>query len=433
MERKILSKLLEWKNSSQRKPLILQGARQVGKTWIMKEFGRRYFESFAYFNFDEDKDLHELFKVNKSAERLIERLSLICGQEIKPEKTLIIFDEIQECSEALNSLKYFNENAKDYCILCAGSLLGTLLAQPQSYPVGQVNKLNIYPLDFEEFLQATDPILFKVYDSIDSKITAKLEAIFATKFKEAYQNYLIVGGLPECVSAWISYKDPKLVDSIQEELVSLYENDFGKHNGKVNSGRILMVFRNIVSQLSKENKKFIYGKVQEGARAREFEEAVEWLVSAGMINKVYLSSNNVYPLKPYDDLNAFKLYMFDTGLLKHMAGIDNASIVLDKDFPFKGALTENFVLQQIRDIFDIEPRYFTFGGRYEIDYLVQKSTDIYPIEVKSGENINSPSFKAYREKYKPSKAIRYSLLNYKVDDEVVNVPLYLICKTKTLI
>jgi len=308
MERFVFEKLTEWKNSKDRKPLILQGARQVGKTWIMKEFGKRFFDNYVYFNFDEDNDLKELFKVNKSAERLIERLSLVCGEDIKPEKTLIIFDEIQECSDALNSLKYFNENAKEYCIISAGSLLGTLLAQPKSYPVGQVNKLNIYPLSFEEFLKATDETLYKCYQTIAAKDGTFLESIFTTKFKEAYQNYLIVGGLPECVDSWIKYKDPKKVSEIQDELVTLYENDFGKHNGKVNSGRILMVFRNIVPQLSKENKKFIYGKVQEGARARDFEEAIEWLVSAGMINRVYQSSTPQYPLKGYDELNAFKLY-----------------------------------------------------------------------------------------------------------------------------
>lgn len=432
MERFVFKKLTEWKNSKDRKPLILQGARQVGKTWIMKEFGKRFFDNYVYFNFDEDNDLKELFKVNKSAERLIERLSLVCGQDIKPEKTLIIFDEIQECSDALNSLKYFNENAKEYCVISAGSLLGTLLAQPKSYPVGQVNKLNIYPLNFEEFLKATDETLYKCYQTIAAKDGTFLESIFTTKFKEAYQNYLIVGGLPECVESWIKYKDAKKVAEIQDELVTLYENDFGKHNGKVNSGRILMVFRNIVPQLSKENKKFIYGKVQEGARARDFEEAIEWLVSAGMINRVYQSSNPQHPLKVYDELNAFKLYLFDTGLLKHMAGIDNASIVLEKDFQFKGALTENFVLQQIKETFDVEPRYFTFG-RYETDFVVQDGSEIYPIEVKSNTSVNSPSLKAYREKYQPIKAIRYSMLNYKDDDNLINIPLYLVGKTKDLI
>lgn len=432
MDRFVFEKLIEWKNSNERKPLILQGARQVGKTWIMKEFGKRCFDNYVYFNFDEDNDLKELFKVNKSAERLIERLSLVCGEQIKPEKTLVIFDEIQECSDALNSLKYFNENAKEYCIISAGSLLGTLLAKPKSYPVGQVNKMNIYPLSFEEFLKATNAYLYECYQTLSVDNAANLESVFVTKFKEVYQNYLIVGGMPECVDAWIKYKDPKGISEIQDELVTLYENDFGKHNGKVNSGRILMVFRNIVSQLSKENKKFIYGKVQEGARARDFEEAIEWLVSAGMINRVYQSSSPRYPLKAYDELNAFKLYLFDTGLLKHMAGIDNSSIVLEKDFQFKGALTENFVLQQINEVFDVKPRYFTFG-RYETDFVIQDQSQIFPIEIKSNTSVNSPSLKAYREKYMPIKAIRYSMLNYKKEDDLINIPLYLAGKTKELI
>lgn len=432
MERFVIDKLVEWKNSEDRKPLILQGARQVGKTWIMKEFGAKHFENYVYFNFDENNDLKELFRVNKSAERLIERLGLISGQAIKPEKTLIIFDEIQECSDALNSLKYFNENAKEYCVITAGSLLGTLLAEPKSYPVGQVNKINIYPLSFEEFLKATDSVLYKVYEGITKENVNKLESIFISKFKEVYQNYLIVGGMPECVDAWIRFSDVGKVEQIQSDLIAFYENDFGKHCTKVNCGKILMVFRNIVPQLAKENKKFVYGKVQQGARARDFKDAIEWLVSAGMVNKVCLSASPLYPLKAYDELNAFKLYLFDTGLLKQMAGIENASIVLDKDFQFKGVLTENFVLQQIKGAFAVEPRYHTFG-RYEIDFLIQYESQIYPIEVKAGNVVNSPSLKAYREKFNPNKAIRFSMLDYKNDNNLINIPLYLVGKTKELI
>ena len=432
MERFILKQLQEWKNSPDRKPLVLQGARQVGKTWIMKEFGKQSFDNYVYFNFDENVELKQLFSVNKSAKRIIERLSLISGEEIFPNKTLIIFDEIQECSDALNSLKYFNENAKEYCVICAGSLLGTLLAKPKSYPVGQVDIINIYPLSFEEFLNATDKKLYDFYKTLTKNECENVESIFLTKFKEIYQNYLMIGGMPECVTSWIKYKDTKKVAQIQKNLIEIYENDFGKHNGKVNSGRILMVFRNIVSQLAKENKKFIYGKVEKGARAREFEEAVEWLVSAGMLIRVYRSTNATHPLKAYDDLNAFKLYLFDTGLLKCMAGVDNASIVLDKDFQFKGALTENFVAQQTQKLFDVEPRYYTFG-RYEIDFVVQDGFNVYPIEVKSNVSTNSPSLRAYKEKFDPKKTIRYSLNGYHNDNYLINIPLYFVGKTKELI
>ena len=430
MDRFILNKLIEWKSSLNRKPLILQGARQVGKTWIMKEFGKKYFDNYVYFNFDENNDLKDLFKMNKSASRLIERLSLTAEEKIYPGKTLIIFDEIQECFDALNSLKYFNENAKDYCIICAGSLLGTLLAGPKSYPVGQVNKMYIYPLNFEEFLNATDNNLYMYYKTINKE--TNIEAIFHLKLKEAYQNYLIIGGMPECVNSWIKYNDPSKIFQIQDELITLYENDFTKHNSKINSSKLLMVFRNIVPQLAKENKKYIYGKVKEGARARDFEEAIEWLVSAGLINRVYQSSVPRYPLKGYDELNAFKLYLFDTGLLKHMAGINNDSIVLEKDFQFKGALTENYILSQIKSMFDIEPRYYTFD-RYEIDFLVQNKDEIIPIEVKSNVSVNSTSLKKYIEKYQPIKSIRYSMLNYKEEENLINIPLYLATKTKELL
>ena len=430
MDRFILNKLIEWKSSLNRKPLILQGARQVGKTWIMKEFGKKYFDNYVYFNFDENNDLKDLFKMNKSASRLIERLSLTAEEKIYPGKTLIIFDEIQECFDALNSLKYFNENAKDYCIICAGSLLGTLLAVPKSYPVGQVNKMYIYPLNFEEFLNATNNNLYMYYKTINKE--TNIETIFHLKLKEAYQNYLIIGGMPECVNSWIKCNDPSKIFQIQDELITLYENDFTKHNSKINSSKLLMVFRNIVPQLAKENKKYIYGKVKEGARARDFEEAIEWLVSAGLINRVYQSSVPRYPLKGYDELNAFKLYLFDTGLLKHMAGINNDSIVLEKDFQFKGALTENYILSQIKSMFDIEPRYYTFD-RYEIDFLVQNKDEIIPIEVKSNVSVNSTSLKKYIEKYQPIKSIRYSMLNYKEEEKLINIPLYLATKTKELL
>lgn len=431
MQRFIIEKLNKWKNLKNRKPLILKGARQVGKTWIMKEFGKNNFKNYVYFNFDENLDLQQLFETNKSALRLIERLSLISGIKIEPNKTLIIFDEIQECSEALNSLKYFCEDASEYAVICAGSLLGTKLSEPKSYPVGKVDILNVYPLDFEEFLLATDEKLFEVYKTFNKQNIP--ESIFNSKLKEVYQNYLIIGGLPECVNSWIKEKDPKRIDEIQDSLIELYENDITKHSNKVNAGRILMIYRNIVPQLSKETKKFIYSKIEKGARAREFEEAIEWVVSAGLINRVYLSSNNIYPLKAYDELNAFKLYFFDTGLLRRMAGVSNESILFNKEFAFKGAITENYVLQQIKGLFDIEPNYFTFDGRYEIDFLAQINDEIVPIEVKSGSDVESVSLKNYIKRYSPKYSIRYSALNYMNNDNIKNIPLYLIRKTKDLI
>ena len=306
--------------------MVMRGARQVGKTWLMKEFGHSCYESYVYFNFDEEDELRSIFEANKNPNRIIELLSMIAGAKILPEKTLVIFDEIQECPEALNTLKYFKEKANDYHVIAAGSLLGTLLAKPKSYPVGMVNLLDIYPLTFDEFLAATDEALFAYYETIQKE--QHIEEIFHNRLLEAYNNYLIIGGMPECVSSWVKYKDPAKVSQIQRELLEIYENDFSKHNGKVNSGRILMVFRSIVAQLAKPNEKFMYGAVREGGRARDFEEAIEWLVSAGMLNRVYNVSKMEHPLSAFDKLDQFKLFVFDTGLLKHMAGIDNSAILL---------------------------------------------------------------------------------------------------------
>ena len=341
MKRNAIQKLVAWKSSEDRKPMVLKGARQVGKTWLMKELGQNYYDSYVYFNFDEEDELKSIFEINKNPQRIIELLSLIAGERILPEKTLIIFDEIQECPEALNTLKYFKEKANEYHVIAAGSLLGTLLAQPKSYPVGMVNLLDIYPLAFDEFLEATDESLYAYYSSIQKE--QPIEGIFHNRLLEAYNYYLIIGGMPECVSSWIAHKDPAKISQIQKELIEVYENDFSKHNGKVNSGRILMVFRSIVAQLAKPNEKFMYGAVREGGRARDFEEAIEWLVSAGMLNRVYNVSKMEHPLAAFDKLDQFKLFVFDTGLLKHMAGIDNSAILLKTDYQFKGPLTENYV------------------------------------------------------------------------------------------
>ena len=281
----------------------------------MKEFGQSFYESYVYFNFDEEDELRSIFEVNKNPQRIIELLSLIAGEKILPGKTLVIFDEVQECPEALNALKYFKEKANGYHIVAAGSLPGTLLAQPKSYPVGMVNLLNLYPLYFDEFLEAIDPALFAYYESIQKNQI--IEELFHNRLLEAYNSYLIIGGMPECVSSWGNHKDPAAISQIQRELVEIYENDFSKHNGKVNSGRILMVFRSIVSQLAKSNEKFIYGAVRQGGRARNFEEAIEWLVSAGMLNRIYNVSKMEHPLSAFDKLDQFKLFLFDTGLLKH--------------------------------------------------------------------------------------------------------------------
>ena len=293
-----------------------------------------------------------------------------------------------------------------------------------------VNLLDIYPLTFDEFLEATEPSLYAFYISIQKE--QEIEEIFHNRLLETYHNYLIIGGMPECVDSWIKYKDPAKISRIQHELVEVYENDFSKHNGKVNSGRILMVFRSIVAQLAKPNEKFMYGAVREGARARDFEEAIEWLVSAGMLNRVYNVSRMEHPLSAFDRLDHFKLFLFDTGLLKHMAGIDNGAILLKNDYQFKGPLTENFVLQQLRGQFEVEPRYYS-DKNSEIDFVVQYGTEIIPIEVKGGEDKSAPSFKRYIAEHKPEYAIRFSKRGYRKDGYISNIPLYLVRRTKELL
>lgn len=430
MKRSALEALKIWKQDPERKPLVLKGARQVGKTWLMKEFGKECYKSYVYFNFDEEEELKSIFTANKNPQRILELLSLIAGEKILPEETLILFDEIQECPEALNALKYFKEKAGEYHVIAAGSLLGTLLAQPKSYPVGMVNLLELHPLTFDEFLNAADETLYRYYESIQKE--QRIEEIFHNRLLEAYSYYLIIGGMPECVASWIKYKDPARVLQIQRELIEVYENDFSKHNGKVNSGRILMVFRSIASQLAKPNEKFMYGAVREGGRARDFEEAIEWLVSAGMLNRVYNVSKPEHPLAAFDRLDCFKLFLFDTGLLKCMAGVDNSAILLKTDYQFKGPLTENYVLQQLLGQFEAVPRYFA-DKNGEIDFLLQHGTDIVPIEVKGGEKKAAPSFKRYISLYHPKQAVRFSRMAYLKNGEITNIPLYLAGKIEKLL
>ena len=430
MKRNAIEALLKWKNDEERKPMVLKGARQVGKTWLMKEFGRSHYDNYVYFNFDEEDELQSIFATNKNPKRIIELLSLVAGEKILPGTTLVIFDEIQECPSALNALKYFKEKANEYHVIAAGSLLGTLLAQPKSYPVGMVNLLDIHPLTFDEFLDATDEALYAYYQSRTKGQT--FEDIFHNRLMEAYNNYLIIGGMPECVASWVKHKDPARITQIQKELVQIYENDFSKHNGKVNSGRILQVFRSIVTQLAKPNEKFMYGAVREGGRARDFEEAIEWLVSAGMLNRVYNLSKLEHPLSAFRKMDQFKLFVFDTGLLKYMAGIDNSAILLKTDYQFKGPLTENYVLQQLIGQFDVDPHYYSDRSG-EIDFVLQNGTEVIPVEAKSGEDKSAPTFKKYVNERLPENAVRFSKRGYRKDGYITNMPLYLARRMKDLL
>ena len=429
MYRKALQKMIDWKQSSHRKPLVLRGARQVGKTWLMKEFGSQCYEKTFYFSFDKEEDLKTIFTSNKDPVRIVDLLGTIRTDKILPEKHLIIFDEVQECSEALNSLKYFNEEANEYHIIAAGSLLGTLLAEPKSYPVGKVNLMDIYPMDFDEFLNAAEPSLYKYLKETNPEEILKIQH---EKLIEQYRNYLIVGGMPDCVYSWITEKNSGLVLQIQNDLIALYENDISKYNGKVNAGRILMVMRSIVNQLAKENEKFIYGCVKQGARAREFEEAIEWLVSAGLVIRIYDVTKPEHPLKAFEDFSSFKLFYFDVGLAKCAAGVSNEAIILNSDFQFKGPLTENYCVQQLRDTFDCLPHYYSPVQNYEVDLILQNGPQIIPVECKGGENVISASFKRFRRENNPEIAIRFSTLPYKKQDDMVNVPLYMTGKLKSI-
>ena len=432
MYRKAIEKLMAWKTGPRRKPLVLRGARQVGKTWLMKEFATREYEDSLYISFDKDADAAKIFNDTKDPRLILERLALIRGKAVLPARTLIILDEIQECPSALGSLKYFNEEANEYHIITAGSLLGTYLAAPTSYPVGKVNLLHIYPMSFEEYLAAADSGMYQYYSGVKSG--KDYISAFHERMTEHYRKYLIIGGMPECVESWMDRADPQEIKVIQGEIISLYENDFTKHSGKVNSGRILQVFRSIVPQLAKgNNEKFIYAAIAKSARAKDFEDAIEWLLSSGIVYRILNISRPQYPLRAYEILNYFKLFLLDVGLLKHLAQLSNKSIMLSEAFPFKGQLAENYVLEQLIPLFDYSPNFYAYAQNREIDFILQYGETILPIEVKSGENIPAVSFKRYIEKYKPEIAVRFSTKEYLHNSAIINIPLYFAGKMLELI
>ena len=424
MYRKVFEELIAWKDSPRRKPLVIKGTRQVGKTWLMLELAKTAYNDFVYVSFDSDSNAVELFNETKDPKLIIERLSFLYNKVILPEETLIILDEIQECPSALGCLKYFNEQANQYHIITAGSLLGTYLANPTSYPVGKVNLIDVYPLTFEEFLAAIDNGMYLYFSSIMSG--KDYVSAFHSKMIEQYKRYLIIGGMPEAVQSWINNADPREIETIQGEIIRLYENDFTKHNVNISSGRILQVFRSIVPQLAKvNNEKFMYSVVANSARAKDFEDAIEWLVSSGIVYRVHNISKAEYPLKAYEILNYFKLFMFDVGLLKHMAGLTNNSIMNYDNFQFKGQLVENYALEQLIPIFDNKPNFYAYAQQREIDYIVQIDEYIVPIEVKSGGDRSAVSFKSYIDKYNPDIAVRLSIREYIKNGAITNIPLYL--------
>lgn len=425
MKRFIMKQLVDWKNSLDRKPLILKGARQVGKTYILKEFGENNYENVAYFNFDHDDGLKELFSNTKNPIRIIEQLSIANGKKISPGTTLIIFDEIQECPNALNSLKYFCEEANEYHVACAGSLLGIRLSKT-SFPVGKVEFLNLYPMSFSEFLIADGYENLVEYMKGISKIE-KIPSIFESQLIEKLKIYYIVGGMPEVVYSWINEKDIERVNKIQENILLSYEEDFSKHIDAAEANKVSLIWNGIPSQLARENKKFVYQVVKDGARAREYESALNWLNDANLICKCYSVTKCAFPLKAYTDLSSFKIYMNDVGLLRKMANLDS-SIILDgnKLFEeFKGAFTENYVANTLNYLFDSAPYYYTFD-RNEIDFVLQIKNEIIPIEVKSDKSTNNSSLTKYNLKNINNYSYRFSLNNLTKDEKIINIPLYLI-------
>ena len=437
MKRLIMSKLLAWKNSPYRKPLILKGVRQVGKTWILKEFGKLYYKNIAYFNFDENREYKQFFEATKNVERILQNLMLASGQKIEPENTLIIFDEVQDCPEVINSMKYFCENAPQYHVACAGSLLGITLAKPSSFPVGKVNFMQIHPMTFTEFLLANgDENLAKYIEQID-----KIEPIPDAFFNPLYEKlkmYYVTGGMPESVLMWTKARDVNAMQETLFEIITAYERDFAKHPNVSEFPKISMIWHSIPSQLARENKKFLYKVVKNGARAREYEDALQWLVSAQLVYKIYRSTAPSLPIAAYDDVSAFKIYLADVGLLRRLAQLAPTAFAEGNRLftEFKGALTENYVLQALLTQFEVMPRYWSqTNPPYEVDFLIQRDNDIFPIEVKSEANINSRSLKKFKELF-PNQTklrIRFSLNNLKLDDGMLNIPLFMADYTDKLI
>lgn len=424
MYRESIISLKRWKEDKFRKPLIVRGARQVGKTWLLQEFGRTFYNKFVYVNFEETPALQNIFSNDFDIERIITVLQIQAQTTITAEDTLIVFDEIQSAERGVTFLKYFCENAPQYHVIAAGSLLGMGLHSQVSFPVGKVDFLDLRPLSFYEFLLSlnesalVDALIAKNWDVV---------SVFAEKLKEYLRYYFYVGGMPEVVSAFAETRDWQLVRRIQNRILNSYEGDFSKHAPNETVPRIRMVWQSIPSQLAKENKKFVYGVIREGARAKDFELAIQWLVDCGLLLKSHRISKPGIPLAAYQEISAFKLFLHDLGLLGAMAGLDVRTIIDGDEIftEFKGALSEQFVMQQLRLNSERYIGYWTNEkSTSEVDFVIQEEGKVIPVEVKSGENLRSKSFRLFCEKYKPLKAIRTSLTDYKEEEWMTNVPLY---------
>ena len=424
MRRKIIEELLKWKQSPLRKPLILSGARQVGKTYILKEFGRKEYENVAYINCDNNEQAKGLFSNGYDIKRIVMAIGAITHETIKPGRTLIILDEIQELKHGLTALKYFCEDAPEYHVAVAGSLLGIAMRHGESAPVGKVNIIRMFPMDFEEYLMAKgeDNIL----DILKSCDWPTISMIHDT-LEKLLREYYFVGGMPEAVSTFIKLQDANAVRKVQNDILFIYRSDMSKHVTSNEATRISMVWQSIPSQLARENKKFIYGAVKAGARAKDFEMAIQWLVDAGLVYRISRARDVAMPLKFYEDFNAFKLYLLDIGLLGAMSEIEPAQMLLSNDAikEYKGALTENYVLCQMKSIDDMNTYYYSReDSKLEVDFILQYHGKVIPVEVKAEENLRSKSLKAFMSSHSDLKAIRFSMSGYIDQEWLTNVPLY---------
>ena len=426
-KRDIERSLESWKDNPKRKPLIIMGPRQVGKTTLIQAFGKAKFEDLAYFNFELNQEIHEFFKFNKEPKRIIENLSLFRGKVIDKTKSLIVFDEIQECPEALTALKYFEENNEQYNLIAAGSLLGITLGPKRSFPVGKVEFLDLHPLTFEEYLKNTDDQLYQSYNHfLNLKSINKIPNAFFEPLLAKFKNYLICGGMPEPASLFSETKDLSKSQKYQNEILRSYKLDFAKHSTPTLANRVLYVWNSISSQLAKENKKFLYKAIKEGARAREYESAITWLQQAGIIHLVFNVNKPSLPLSAYRDLSTFKMYLLDVGLLMRLSQL-NPSTLLNGDLlfqEFKGSFVENYVAQSLAKLTGAPLNYWSSNRTAEVDYLIEHENHIIPIEVKSGKAIRSKSLAEYNKKYQPKIRIRLSNLNLKREESFINIPIF---------
>lgn len=430
MYRKLIKELAQWKLRAKHNPLILQGARQVGKTWLLKEFGKEYYEDVCYLNFERTPHLSDVFEGELSPQKIVEQLSVFHRRKIDSQKCLLIFDEVQECPRALTSLKYFSEEAPEYDICCAGSLLGVALHKGTSFPVGKVDFLTLYPMDFEEFLMVYESeqlVQFLHHVQFDTNLNPYRE-----KLESALKLYFIIGGMPGAVQKYLDTHDLELVNDVLYFILQTYQNDFSKHAEKRIVEKIRYVWNSLPSQLSKENKKFVYGLVREGARAREYEDAILWLKDTGLITAVHRITKPALPLSAYSDLSDFKIYALDVGLLRVLSGLSAQTIVNGNAVfeEFKGAFTEQFVLQELRTKHNNQIYYWTSGNSAEVDFIIANANNVIPIEVKATVNVQAKSLKVYNQKYAPQQMLRFSLLPPCVHDNLIDWPLYLLFTSK---